>query len=199
MANGLFLCLSKRFSYSCYRIFSINIFLLGLSACASLGVKFEIDYADRDSLNFTGPGSATGIMLDGVMDGAGVAIGIAIDQGIAKDISNNILRHDPKFDFRDLLRQKLNRSSISGLESIKIQTYGFKSAPGKDLVSAWLKLDVVKNGTAFHINYPDDFADIRTEKFVKIKENASIAVELLIHAIDEVIKRKLVNSNHNSD
>jgi hypothetical protein len=189
-----FLC--KFFPHSVLNLYLILVFLLGLSACATLNSKLEISYLDRDSLNFTGRGSAAGVMLDAVMDGAGIAIGIAIDQGIAKDISKNILLHDSKFDFRELIRQRVSKSSVSALESIKIKTYGFKSAPGDDKVSAWLELDIVKNGTIIQVKYPEDFTDVNTEKFIKVKEDAAIAVDLLVAAIDAVIKVKLIKANN---
>lgn len=195
MAIRLLQSLYKISSHSTPNIYLILLCLLGLSACVSLTPKLEISYADRDSLNFTGRGSAAGVMLDAVMDGAGIAIGIAIDQGIAKDISKNILLHDPKFDFRELLRQRLKKSSILELESIKIKTYGFKSAPGEDQVSAWLELDIVKNGTIVQVKYPEDFTKVKTENFVKVKENAATAVDLLVTAIDAVIKVKLIEAN----
>lgn len=195
MVTRLLQFLCKVFPHSPLNSYLVLAFLLSLSACVTLNSKLEISYLDRDSLNFTGRGSAAGVMLDAVMDGAGIAIGIAIDQGIAKDISNNILLHDPKFDFRELIRQRVNKSSVSALESIKIKTYGFKSAPGEDQVSAWLELEVVQNGTIIQVKYPEEFTNVKTESFVKVKENAAAAVDLLVAATDAVIKVKLIEAN----
>jgi hypothetical protein len=160
------------------------VVLLSLSACTSLSSRPQITYLDRDSLNFTGRGSAAGVMLDSVMNGAGIAIGIAIDQGIAKDISNNILRNNPRFDFRELVRQRLEKSAITGVDSIIIKTYGFKSAPGEDRVSAWIDLDIIHNGKSIQIKYPEDFTGVETEKFIAVKEDSAVAADLLVQALD---------------
>jgi len=162
--------------------------LLFLPACVNQHQNsfVDISFDEKPSLSFTGRGAAAGIMLDSVMVG-GAAIGIAIDQGIAKDISNNILKQNPSFDFREFVRQQLTQSQISSIESIKIKTWGFKSAPD-DQVSAWLVLDVVKNRKSIQVNYPEDFSAVKTENFMKVKESSNIAINLLNNALSDIFK-----------
>ena len=69
-----------------FKIFISFSILLALSACVSKFATPQIVYGDKSTLSFSGKGAAAGMMMDAYMGGAGVAIGIAIDEGIAKDI-----------------------------------------------------------------------------------------------------------------
>ncbi len=58
-----------------------------LAACTHSRVQpVDVSFGARETLYFTGRGAAAGIMMDAYLGGAGVAIGIAIDEGIAKDM-----------------------------------------------------------------------------------------------------------------
>jgi len=63
---------------------------LVFTGCASISApssKVIVAYEGNPVLHFEGKGSAAGIMLMGAMGPAGIAIGVAIDVGIAKDIA----------------------------------------------------------------------------------------------------------------
>ena len=99
----------------------------------------QVTYGERQSLYFTGRGSAAGIMMDSLLGGAGIAIGIAIDEGIAKDISAAILAANPDFSMdalvRDVLHEKVKQGmNVNGLTSVVIVKYGFQAAPDDKVV-----------------------------------------------------------------
>lgn len=60
-----------------------------LSACTSLPQResrFAINLAEPTLIRFEGKGAAAGFMMSSSMGPMGIAIGVAIDEGIAKDI-----------------------------------------------------------------------------------------------------------------
>ncbi len=70
-----------------------KLLLLGtilFSACASLFPQKEMSYAimlaEPHVIRFEGKGAAAGVMMSSSMGPMGIAIGVAIDEGIAKDI-----------------------------------------------------------------------------------------------------------------
>lgn len=162
---------------------SILIFLLLclLISCQSVP-DVTVTFQDKESLSFTGRGSAAGVMMDSLMPG-GIAIGIAIDEGIAKDIARNIQNHYPQFNFLELVKVRVRNKNI---ETVSIKTWGFKSTADQGLVSAWMILDITTAVQRKQIIYPDDFSDIKTWDFDKVKQDSSVAVELLTGAVDHV-------------
>lgn len=60
-----------------------------LSACTSLPLKetpYAVKLVDLPLIHFEGKGAAAGVMMSSSMGPMGIAIGVAIDEGIAKDI-----------------------------------------------------------------------------------------------------------------
>jgi len=82
--------------------------VLFFASCVSKPVTSQIDHGDRSTLAFSGKGAAAGTMMDAYMGGAGVAIGIAIDEGIAKDITANLSNRRGGFDMLALVNNELN-------------------------------------------------------------------------------------------
>lgn len=72
------------------RIASFTITILCISACAVIDTQataqFTFNVAEPNRIRFSGKGAGAGMMLSSSMGAMGVAIGIAIDAGIAKDI-----------------------------------------------------------------------------------------------------------------
>lgn len=127
------------------KILFLFIFLVG---CVSNITHFiSVTYGEREALYFTGRGSAAGIMMGSLLGGAGVAVGIAIDEGIAKEISAALLANNPKFSMdilvKDVLREQVQQGmKVDGLKSVVIDKYGFQSA-SDDKVNPLLEMQFV--------------------------------------------------------
>ncbi len=182
-----------------------------LVGCASRPVvPVEIKTGDRTTLAFTGKGAAAGIMMDAYLGGAGVAIGIAIDEGIAKDIATNLARYPSGFNITSLVEKNLvaeskNKYVIKSTQSknsnnstqIVIETYGFRTLPGEgDKVTAWLKIRF-KGATGDNIlTYPDDIQSPQTIELAEAKTNPELAYGLLNNAVQLVISRWVKDGQH---
>jgi len=172
--------------------------LLLFSACANKIINSQIIYGDRSTLSFSGKGAAAGMMMDAYMGGAGVAIGIAIDEGIAKDISANLSSRSDGFNMLALMYEELNsnvknagnkRKQILATK-ITVETYGFRSARGEgDKVSAWLKVRFSNHDTNVLLTYPDDFALPAVIEFIDAKKNPELAFSTLKAATDLVLAK----------
>lgn len=176
--------------------FLIAFFLMGCVSNPS--ANWQIKTGDRTTLAFSGKGSAAGMMMDTYMGGMGIAIGIAIDEGIAKDIAANIKTHSPNFNIVSMVESQLLKQSPrvslfnrnKAFMQVIIETYGFHTFPGDgDKVSPWLKVHFVGNGKDVLINYPADFTSPQLAELNDIKKNPQLAYGLLDHAIEDAISR----------
>jgi hypothetical protein len=182
---------------------SILISILFLVACTTQPApKILVTLSENQTLDFTGKGAAAGIMLDSVMGGAGIAIGIAIDKGIAKDIANNLNHHKPLLNIVDHLDQQLKaaliKNQVKGLQNIQatIEHYGFRTFPGgDDAVSAWLEISLLIDGRNLEIHYPQDFAQVDSASLSSVKENPDVTYTLLNNATAQVIKHVIGDIN----
>jgi hypothetical protein len=177
------------------------------SGCATKkSQSLQVVTGDRSTLAFTGKGAAAGIMMDAFLGGAGVAIGIAIDEGIAKDIANNLSKPPTVFNMVALVEKKIfsapqknhrytlfnhTNTDMSDVARIVIETYGFRTAPGDDQVTAWMRMRFVTDGKEIIINYPADFESPATADLNKIKNDSVIAAKMLGDATDLVISKWL--------
>lgn len=129
------------------RVFAIFCGLFVLGACSSFTCKplvpeVTIVMPDPDRIRFSGKGAGAGMMLMSSLGPAGIAIGVAIDEGIGKTISATATAED--IDFAQLIsdgfRQKLvnyNQHARASQAQIKtarleIKRYGFVTTKGKD-------------------------------------------------------------------
>lgn len=151
----------------------------------------EVTYGERQSLYFTGRGSAAGIMMDSVLGGAGIAIGIAIDEGIAKDISAAILASNPEFTMdglvKDVLKEKVQQGmNVDGLKSLVITKYGFQAAPD-DKVAPLVALRFTCESAALPvIEFTSDNKD-QAIPFDQSKTNGKLVEKLLRDAVAELL------------
>lgn len=106
--------------------------LLFLAGCASLQQPNEyavsVTLPEDSRMHFSGKGAGAGMMLMSSMGAMGIAIGVAIDEGIAKDIGNaaagvNIAALAEK-ECQQAAQQRQQHLDIQLLE------YGFETAPG---------------------------------------------------------------------
>lgn len=167
--------------------FIILVFGLLLVACASRDVDVAI--GDREDLYFTGRGAAAGIMMDSLLGGGtGVAIGIAIDEGIAKDVASALSVEEPEFDIRTLVRRALAERAAGGgniknLKSIIIDRYGFQSA-NDDNVVPLLELQLICSSNTVHqVSFVSSEGDDLSIPFDQVKSDGALVRDKLNGAI----------------
>ncbi len=168
-----------------------------LTACAIQPAhRIQTSLSDGQALDFTGKGAGAGMMLDAVMGGTGIAIGIAIDKGIANDINSNLSRRKPAFNIVELFNEKLqstaktNRLKLSQPTQLTIERFGFKTVPdGEDNVSAWLEIKVTAGEMVTRMEYPKNFEPAASAPLSSVKENPDAAFNLLDVAAEQIAKR----------
>jgi hypothetical protein len=126
------------------RTYLISIFLLTLcitsTGCSSLSFlsqsPVEIHYSSPDRISFQGKGAGAGIALMSSMGPVGIAIGVAIDEGIAKDIRDTAKVGG--VDFKAMLKQAIpSIDSLKDAGRIEVTKYGFVIKNGsKDYVAS---------------------------------------------------------------
>jgi len=120
------------------------------SACTSLGFQsesaVEILYSSPDRISFQGKGAGAGMALMSSMGPVGIALGVAIDEGIAKDIRETAQQGG--VDFKQLLNAAIDDLSIlQQAERIEVKRYGFVIKDGSnDYVAAEIHLLVTHDG-----------------------------------------------------
>ena len=175
------------------RLFSVVLTFV-IAACTSVPPNsVDIGYGERQTLYFTGRGAAAGIMMDSLLGGTGVAIGIAIDEGISKDIAAAISVNNPNFSMGALVKDALDGAvsqgvNIDGLKSVIIEKYGFQSAPD-DTVIPLLELQLVcRSGLIQKINFVPNEVD-RALPFDKVKTDGSLAEKALRGAVEAIFSQ----------
>lgn len=123
---------------------------LVLSACSSLPFSFndavEISYSSPDRISFQGKGAGAGMALMSSMGPVSIAIGVAIDEGIAKDIRSSAIVGG--VDFKALFQQAVKKNDqFRQDDNIEVKQYGFfiKNV-SKDYVAAEVHILVTQNG-----------------------------------------------------
>ena len=177
--------------------FGATLFLMLFSCSVMRPTPQHVDFGDRKTLAFTGKGAAAGMMMDAYLGGAGVAIGIAIDEGIAKDIEKNLSQRAGGFDMLQLVRAELHlvKYKKQDVTNIVLDTYGFKTYPGEgDKVTAWLKIRFSGKAGEVILNYPGDFADPNAIALNEAKSNPDAAYKLLQDAVSRVFMSRFSNT-----
>lgn len=153
------------------RRFTIKLrLLLVMTALAALTASCVAPNEHRDTLvavvaeddlrvRFSGKGAGAGIALSSSMGPAGIAIGVAIDEGIAKDIGRALQTEN--FDIVTSVKTAFTAPpSQFDLVNIRVVRYGFITQPSaRDLVDAvapQLHLDIVADGQALIVRIPED-------------------------------------------
>lgn len=172
----------------------ILLLLLGclITSCAQIRLaSIDVTYGERQTLYFTGRGSAAGIMMDSLLGGAGIAIGIAIDEGIAKDISAAIVASNPKFSMDILVKAVLHQQvsqgiNIDGLKSIVINKYGFQSAPDDKVVPLLELQFICESGVARKVTFASSEKTLAIT-FEQSKTDGKLVEEQLRSSVESVL------------
>jgi hypothetical protein len=120
-----------------------------------------VSFEQPDRLRFSGKGSSAGIMMSS-LGTMGVAIGIAIDEGIGKEIAHTA-KQAPLDLNRTLSNGILQQFSIQQFTypvKVHIERYGFKSVPGEgDSVMAELIVSYqLKDTIPVKVSFPSDIS-----------------------------------------
>jgi hypothetical protein len=132
-----------------------------LTSCAELPQPVNpINVENNSRLHFSGKGAGAGMMLSASMGAVGTAIGIAIDEGIAKKIAETAEKATISMEaiLQETLSHHKNRSQAS-FNAVVINRYGFIILPG-DGEQATAQLHVAlqyDNQPSRNIRFPEDF------------------------------------------
>lgn len=170
-----------------------------ISSCThTRTLSIPVEFGDRQTLYFTGKGIVAGIMMDSLLGGAGIAIGIAIDEGIAKDIFAAIQKANPEFDIRkhieSLLVSNRGRATTKNWQKLTVDRYGFQVVDG-DFVVPVLEFTVsCTNATKVPFNLEKDSISAYKVDLATIKNNGKAAQRLLHQGVAQILQWKRVKT-----
>ncbi len=155
-------------------LFSILAGLSLITGCVSIGTQadraltLDIQFQEPKRISYRGKGAGAGMALMSSMGSMGVAIGVAIDVGIARDIEEPFIAAGFNIDemlSNHFIANKNGQFKLASLGaetpdlSILVKKYGFMNMGGEnDQTAVELVLEVSKaNCETVTINYPDDY------------------------------------------
>ncbi len=163
-------------------------------------LQLDIGVTEPDRIRFAGKGAGAGMMLMSSMGPMGIAIGVAIDEGIGKEIDESARVQE--FDIRTILSEQIQQQwqsledpSKAKALNLTIKRYGFITQPGdNDPVAPQLHITVGEK----EITFPESFdaANIPTAPLEKVKtdpvlvkalyEKAALVVSQSLFALSEI-------------
>ncbi|MBW8184270.1 hypothetical protein [Shewanella nanhaiensis] len=201
------------------KIFIHCLCLFLLFGCASKSFEQQdvsYSFSEPNRIQFQGKGAGAGIALMSTMGPVGIALGVAIDEGIAKDIRESAVASG--FDMSLYVVKSVDKHSQSKLNpvvidlnyagagagvsnelpSIEVKRYGFKTTGGGDDATVAELVVIVKTGKGeqFEYHYPNDFNvtengnksdEVPSYPLAEIKTNGGLSVSLMQQAVDVVI------------
>lgn len=177
---------------------SLVVLSVVISSCSTLhtensspSISIDITMPEPNRLRFSGKGSGAGMMLMSSMGPVGMAVGVAIDEGIGKDIAAQL--DAQQVNMENALQQTLLQSLKSvpchrGEISLEVQRYGFKtwgSAEFPDPISPEFKFIVKGQGQPdILIDYPSLFeGDLPLIPLEEAKVNGAVSKAALLNAL----------------
>lgn len=156
-----------------------------------------VSYAEPNRIQFSGKGAGAGMALMSTMGPMGMAIGVAIDEGIAKDIRTVI--NQTGFSVQTQLQQNLQQAGFNIAESntpdapkLHIKGYGFKSQPkdGEDYAIAWIKAELTnRDGSVKTLEYQGDINNPEQAALLgQLKRDGEVSSYLFKQTIQLLIK-----------
>jgi len=185
--------------------------ILGLVACAQKPpqpstIVVTSTVTDPDRIRFQGKGAGAGMMLSGSMGPMGIAIGVAIDEGIGKEIDATATQANVKFTalFENKLRKFIATNSqyadVNNI-AVTIERYGFMTQSGdNDPVSAEIKAHFIINQQKYIVDYPtmlkrdsqNKNSELPTQPLEAIKKDAKAIQLLFNNSIDLALTAALM-------
>lgn len=192
------------------KILPILILSLLFSACSYLPTNdssltpLSLEYSEPNRIRFEGKGAGAGIALMSTMGPVGIALGVAIDEGIAKNIQEAVDKEQA--DVVGLLtktidqkihnyNRKVATQEQSTEERLVVKRYGFKTIPGGDdlVVPVWHIALYSGEELIKEVKYPFDTdtsaIDSMPLQTLKIdgKQSVRLLLESLNTSLDELI------------
>jgi hypothetical protein len=149
----------------------------------------QVTVEEPKRMRFSGKGSGAGMMLMGAMGPMGIAIGVAIDEGIAKDIEQQALAAG--FDIEALVKEAAlitsNNTNTNKEQHIHMKQYGFVLIPGDNDPSSPQFHFIVSDGSKIQqeVKYPEDFSaeNLPTAPLEIIKADGKVSIDLFKQAL----------------
>lgn len=188
--------------------FLISSIFFTLASCSVISPlpSYTITKPQNPTISFTGRGAASGPILMGAMGPSGIAVGLAIDVGIAKDIE--------KYGFKEGLNiDSLFNDSLKKIPPSLYKAGGFFRSPHKlhfnlskigfvepmgqsNTIWPALELTVTRGDWQKAYHYPDDFqkdknTSLPNTTLEQLKGTQSPARQLLSHALTKVIEQSI--------
>ena len=188
------------------RVF-IALIIMQLSACSvfpsSSSKSIHLQFKEPNRISFQGKGAGAGIALMASMGPVGIALGVAIDEGIAKDIRKAVAKEkgDSKAYVAGMVTSQIEEQRYnvtlnpeeSTYPTITIKRYGFKIMNGStDATAAEWGIEIeLEPGKKVNVHYPKDFNrdSIKTYVLADLKKDGKLGVELLTESLARVLKR----------
>ncbi len=184
------------------------ICIMWLSACSSISglhssnktVELKLDEPNR--ISFQGKGAGAGIALMATMGPVGIALGVAIDEGIATDIRKAVANEkgDNKAYIASMVVSQIEEHGYSVTmaseqpvyPTVTIKRYGFKIVNGStDATAAQWDIEIeTEPGEKVNVHYPKDFNkdSIKTYVLADLKIDGKLGTELLAESLARVLK-----------
>ncbi|MEM9101176.1 MAG: hypothetical protein AAGB12_02540 [Pseudomonadota bacterium] len=173
------------------------IFSWILTACESNSVKpaattIKISFSEPNRIRFQGKGAGAGAMLSSSMGPMGIAIGVAIDEGIAKDIQSTADQANIQIEelARKLAAKHLSSLNMASL-ALHVERYGFITQPGAgDPIAAEIIASLkTTSGSTIRVHYPKDFSQdsIKKAQLEEVKATPEVIQELFVEAFDKTL------------
>lgn len=187
------------------RFFLVSIFIFSLNACTntkpSQTVALSIEVSEPDRMRFHGKGAGAGMMLMSSMGPMGIAVGVAIDEGIGKDIDESA--REAGFSVQDILQTAINQQAQRkpNLDpaplTLRVDRYGFVTRAGEgDPVVPQLHLTHISaSGKETSYHYPEMFSDneLPTISLDTAKSSGEEVIKVYEGAVREVVERLMVD------
>lgn len=182
---------------------TFTLFNLFLSGCSVLQNPQQntitTNWNEPHKFYFQGKGAGAGMALMSTMGAMGMAIGVAIDEGISKEISKT--QQTSGKTIEDLLNEVAATSNLhvswqntnsNSLPSLTIERIEFNIVRGEnDATGLTIKALYTDNtGAESKLNYPKDIPDYIAPSFPleELKSNNKLANELLIEGFEEIFR-----------
>lgn len=213
----------------CRKFFTLHflsIVLAGvLSGCTTTFEKTSLKATDyeiklkKSKFSFEGKGSSAGFMLMSAMGPAGIAVGVAIDEGISKEITQSALDGKETSEFQTLIKsyvdQAINKTSLLNkkdlalflqtIESSKkpvifeFKETGFTTVKGnQEQVMAKINLVITLNDNFVELNFPDSIPDSKTlptANFEQIKKDGATVEQVWVDSFQILLAHNLEKIN----
>ncbi len=194
----------------------LALMLMQLVACSvfpsNASKPITLEFSEPNRIQFKGKGAGAGIALMSTMGPVGIALGVAIDEGIAKDIRRAI--GEEKADAQEYLKSQVAKLlsskgyAVSFIEAaskeihfpkLVVKRMGFKIANGSTDATAaqWILEFHNSPDSKTTVSYPKDFAKdtVKSHVLADLKVNGVLGLELLDESLVRAMDQLLLNVN----